>query len=297
MCDYCQMRFHIGVLFLIFLGVMGSQHAFSLDSKIAPWLEKHSRSVKEFEFFVVMSSQADLSPAVSLRAKNEKARFVRDALWNEAQRSQSSLESLLRSKNISVRSFYIVNALLIRGNRELMLELSKRSDVARIEGNPEIRNFLPSPESIQDPFVTEAIEWSISKTKAPDLWALGFTGQGIVVGGADTGYRWTHNAIKGKYRGWNGSSASHDYNWHDAILSGGGICGANSNQPCDDSGHGTHTMGTVVGDDGNGNQIGMAPGAQWIGCRNMNQGNGTPATYLECFEFFLAPYPVGGTPA
>ena len=55
-------------------------------------------------------------------------------------------------------------------------------------------------------------------------------------------------------------------------------------------------MGTIVGDDGGTNQIGMAPGAQWIGCRNMNVGYGTPATYLECFEFFLAPYPVGGTP-
>jgi len=28
----------------------------------------------------------------------------------------------------------------------------------------------------------------------------------------------------------------------------------------------------------------------------MDQGVGTPASYLECFEFFLAPYPVGGTP-
>ena len=46
-----------------------------------------------------------------------------------------------------------------------------------------------------------------------------------------------------------------------------------------------------------GNQIGMAPGAKWIGCRNMDQGNGTPARYIECMEFFLAPYPVGGTPA
>ena len=43
-----------------------------------------------------------------------------------------------------------------------------------------------------------------------------------------------------------------------------------------------------------GNQIGMAPGAKWIGCRNMDQGNGTPARYLECMEWFLAPYPIGG---
>src|SRR5947199_8195216 len=41
----------------------------------------------------------------------------------------------------------------------------------------------------------------------------------------------------------------------------------------------------------------MAPGARWIGCRNMDRGNGTPARYIECMEFFLAPYPVGGTPA
>ncbi|MCC6191654.1 MAG: S8 family serine peptidase, partial [Anaerolineales bacterium] len=66
---------------------------------------------------------------------------------------------------------------------------------------------------------------------------------------------------------------------------------------CDDYSHGTHTMGTAVGDDGSGNQIGMAPGAEWIGCRNMNRGVGSPATYLECFEFFLAPYPITGTAA
>jgi PKD repeat protein len=52
----------------------------------------------------------------------------------------------------------------------------------------------------------------------------------------------------------------------------------------------------MVGDDGGQNRIGIAPGAEWIGCRNMDEGVGTPASYIECFEFFLAPYPVGGTP-
>jgi subtilisin family serine protease len=53
-------------------------------------------------------------------------------------------------------------------------------------------------------------------------------------------------------------------------------------------------VGTVVGDDGGANQIGVAPGAQWIGCRNMNGGDGTPATYAECFQFFLAPTDLAG---
>ena len=54
-------------------------------------------------------------------------------------------------------------------------------------------------------------------------------------------------------------------------------------------------MGTMVGDDGGSNQIGMAPGAKWIGCRNMDQGDGTPATYTECFQWFIAPTDLAGT--
>ena len=64
--------------------------------------------------------------------------------------------------------------------------------------------------------------------------------------------------------------------------------------PCDDHDHGTHTTGTTSGDDGAGNQIGVAPGAKWIGCRNMDQGNGTPATYTECFQWFIAPTDLHG---
>jgi subtilisin family serine protease len=113
-------------------------------------------------------------------------------------------------------------------------------------------------------------------------------GAGVVVASADTGVEWTHPAIKGKYRGWNGVTASHDYNWHDAI--------ADVAAPIDDHNHGTHTVGTMVGDDGGTNLIGVAPSARWIGCRNMNLGNGTPATYLDCMQFFIAPYPHGGDP-
>ncbi len=136
-----------------------------------------------------------------------------------------------------------------------------------------------------------------SRVGAPDVWALGYTGQGVVVAGNDTGIDWDHPALVNHYREQQPGYGRHDFNWHDAIHSGGGSCGADSPVPCDDYGHGTHTLGTVVGDDGVGNQIGMAPGAKWIGCRNMNVGDGSPATYLECFEFFLAPYPVSGTPA
>ncbi len=140
------------------------------------------------------------------------------------------------------------------------------------------------------------------------VWQLGYTGQGVVIGGQDTGYDWDHPALINQYRGWDSSSADHTTSWHDAIHVANSVCPGDSPEPCDDFGssHGTHTMGTMVGNDltptavgwpGTAtNATGVAPGAQWIGCRNMNNGSGTPASYTECYEWFVAPYPPGGNP-
>jgi serine protease AprX len=211
---------------------------------------------------------------------------------------------LLRERNIEHQSFYIVNAILVKGDRQLAETLAARPDVARINGNPLIHNDLPqrgpveqSPLQPRNPATPATIEPGIAYTHAPDVWALGFKGETIVVASADTGVRWTHNALKPHYRGWDGTNANHNQNWHDSIHdSVGNPCGNDSPEPCDDFFHGSHTTGTAIGDDGGANQIGMAPGAKWIACRNMDQGNGTPARYIECMEFFLAPYPLNCTP-
>ena len=270
-------------------------------NKIAPWVLERTVGGAKTEFLVVLHDQADLSGAARLSTKEEKGRYVHDALWKKAQATQGPLLQWLRERNIEHRSYYIVNLIWARGGSDLVQQLANRDDVLRIEGNPQIRNIAPPTSAeMAEPNSAEeisAIEPGVNHTRAPQVWALGYTGQGIVVGGADTGYRWDHTALKSHYRGWDGLTANHDYNWHDSIHSGGGPCGPNSVQPCDDNSHGSHTMGTAVGDDGGSNQIGMAPGAKWIGCRNMNEGVGAPATYIECMEFFLAPYPVGGTPA
>ena len=269
-------------------------------SKIAPWVLQHTADGKEAEFLVVLTDQADLSGAERLTTKQEKGRYVRDALWNKAQATQGPLLTWLRERNIEHRSYYIVNLIWVRGNRDNASEVAARPDVLRIEGNPQVRgipDIRPVMEETSQPQRVTTVEPGIAYTHAPLVWAEGFTGQGVVVGGADTGYRWTHTALKPHYRGWDGTTGHHDYNWHDSIHdSSGNPCGNDSPFPCDDYGHGSHTMGTAIGDDGAGNQVGMAPGAKWIGCRNMDQGNGTPARYLECFQFFLAPYPVNGNP-
>jgi subtilisin family serine protease len=272
--------------------------------KIAPWVMEHTANGQQAQFFVVLADQADLTGAANLRTKTEKGSFVYQTLLDKAQSTQGPILQLLRDRNIEHQSFYIVNAILVKGDRQLAETFAARSDVARIEGNPQIHNDLPqkgpieqSPLQPRGPATPATIEPGINYTHAPDVWALGFKGETIVVAGADTGIRWTHNALKPHYRGWDGTNANHNQNWHDSIHdSVGNPCGNDSPEPCDDFFHGTHTIATAVGDDGGANQVGMAPGAKWIGCRNMDEGTGTPARYIECMEWFLAPYPLGCTP-
>ena len=302
----------VGAAIAACLGMVASSRAISQPPKrgentalrkIAPWVTQHTAEGKQAEFLVILADQADLHGAAALPTKLEKGRFVRDTLWNKSQTTQAPILRWLNEHKLEHRSFYVVNAIWVKGRADDVMALAMRKDVARIEGNPVVHGIpefaakdIPAPVVLQPQAdKVETIEPGITYTHAPSVWAEGFFGQGIVVAGADTGIRWTHNALKPHYRGWNGSTADHDYNWHDSIHdSVGNPCGNDSPEPCDDAGHGTHTVGTVLGDDNAGNQIGMAPQAQFIGCRNMDQGNGTPARYLECFEFFLAPYPVGG---
>ncbi|MBP7146427.1 MAG: S8 family serine peptidase [Acidobacteria bacterium] len=273
-----------------------------LPANLHWWVVEHTANGQKADFFIVLKDRADLSPARALAAKPDKGRFVFSALTRTAVTAQAPLRTWLDARGATYQPYWIVNAILVHGgDRDLAVAAARRPEVDRVEGNPLIRNVLPLPGPVEEvaappaPLAPDSVEWNISKVNAPAVWNLGYHGEGVVVGGQDTGYRWTHNALKSKYRGWDGASADHNYNWHDSIHSGGGSCGANSQVPCDDYGHGTHTMGTVLGDDGGTNQVGMAPGAKWIGCRNMNGGAGTPATYLECFQFFLAPTRLDGS--
>ena len=265
------------------------------QAKVDPWVLENAGS-GETEFLVFLKEQADLSGATLLRTKLEKGAFVYQRLTETARRTQGPVLAALEDLSsrspgkVEHKTFWVANMIWVRAGGEIMQELAQRPDVAHLYANPRIRmdQPLPAPETndLEEP---GAIEWNIEKVSAPAAWARGFTGQGAVIGGQDTGYDWQHPALKGKYRGWDGANANHNYNWHDAIHSGGGICGPDSPVPCDDSYHGTHTMGTMIGDDGGGNQIGVAPGARWIGCRNMDQEYGTPATYSECYQWFIAP--------
>jgi subtilisin family serine protease len=273
--------------------------------KVDDWVWQTAGADEEAEFLVFLAQQADVSGAAALPGKEAKGAYVYEQLTAVAQRTQPAVVAALQQMGVSYRPYWIANMIWVRGNAGSITALAQRADVAHLYANPAVT--LDEPITIRADDLTatdQAVEWNIDLVHAPEVWATGHTGQGVVIGGQDTGYEWDHPGLVHQYRGWDGNTADHNYNWHDAIHSGGGSCGANTEEPCDDYGHGSHTMGTMVGNDlapadikwpaGASNAVGMAPGARWIGCRNMNVGVGTPATYSECYQWFLAPTDLNG---
>jgi subtilisin family serine protease len=245
------------------------------------------------EALIVLADQstpmlAPLDAGVDYKAHR---RALVDALRARADTQQSGVRAWLEWRGIEYRSYWIANVVLARLTARDLKMLSGHREVARIETNPRLPAHLPRPQAGgEGPSDVASIAWGVNKINAPQVWAAGVHGEGVVIAGEDTGYQWDHPALKPHYRGWNGSTADHNYNWHDSIHdSSGNPCGNDSPAPCDDFGHGTHTAGTFAGDDGATHQIGVAPGAKWIGCRNMDNGNGTPARYIECMQWMLAP--------
>ncbi|HVH32736.1 MAG TPA: S8 family serine peptidase [Tahibacter sp.] len=255
------------------------------------------------------ASGAPVDTLIVLRAKAPKALLRSDGDYLERRRAlvemlratadvtQADLRSWLDAQGISYRAFWITNAIQAQLTPAQLEMLAARDDVEAIGANSSIALRMPAQDETSAlPLAPNAIEWGVNKIKAPQVWARGINGAGIVIAGQDTGIRWTHAAIKSKYRGWDAVNqvVDHNYNWHDSVHAVNASCPADSPQPCDDNSHGSHTIGTMVGDDGGSNQVGVAPGAKWIGCRNMNAGAGTPATYNECAQWLLAPTDLTG---
>jgi subtilisin family serine protease len=248
-------------------------------SKVDPVLLETMEAEGPAGFYIILTVQADLSGAAALPTKEQKTAYVFDLVTQVAKATQPPLLDYLRSQGTSSESMYIQNMIRVDEAGMGVVEwMAARPDVAQIVSLPD-----PQLDPIYEgkaPEERRAIEWNIIRVKAPDVWAMGVTGEGAVVASNDTGVDYTHEALVDHYRGnLGGGNFDHNYNWWDAWG------GSPSPVPVDYDGHGTHTTGTMAGDDGADNQIGVAPGATWVACAGLN---------LECLEFFLAPWDLDG---
>ena len=238
-------------------------------------------------YLVVLKEQADLTN--NIRDWNAKGRYVLDKLRQTANATQPQVLATLQTQQTQgsverFKSYYIINAFQVVGNFASVENLAALSEVGYVATFPVVTLDEPLERVAAPEGGTGPPEWNVERVNAPEAWAMGYDGTGMTIGSLDTGTRWTHEALKPSYRGWNGSTADHNYNWWDPV--------AGQPAPYDDNGHGTHTMGTILGVDvepGDDINIGVAPGAKWISTNGIADG-ASDGDIIEAGEFMLAPW-------
>ncbi|HEY0472574.1 MAG TPA: S8 family serine peptidase, partial [Kribbella sp.] len=210
------------------------------------------------DYWVRFTDKADLTAASRITNWNQRGTAVAAALRKTAAESQKTVRAELDAQHVKYQAFWGTNAIRVSSG-----SLATAQSLA---GHTEVEGIY-NPMTIEVPKVTPAqtaqqinsIEWGLANINADDVWSqYGDKGAGITVASIDTGVQYDHPALVKQYRGNNGDGTfDHNYNWFDAA----GTCGS---APCDGNGHGTHTMGTMAGDDGAGNQVGVAPQVKWI---------------------------------
>lgn len=208
---------------------------------------------------------------------------LRELTTKTQQLVRASFSTAEKTRHITIsQTFFVDNVFLARIDA---------TGLAALMRTPGIRQIIPNRTIILDPGTRAAAtvpEWNLDKIEVPKVWnELGLTGNGITIANIDTGVQWDHPALKTKYRGWNGTLASHDYNWYDPSNTSPLV-------PLDNTGHGTHTMGIMVGSDET-HTIGVAPNAQWIAVKGCVNNSCSQSDLLAAGQWILAPTKTDGT--
>ncbi|MDO3705151.1 S8 family serine peptidase [Micromonospora sp. C28SCA-DRY-2] len=257
--------------------------AASPSDKIRPDLAKQLEGKTEGDFWIRFTDRADLSQARGIKDWAKRGTAVAEALKKTAAESQAKVRSELDTAGAKYQSFWATNAIRVSGGSLAMAQ--NLAAHAEVEGlYAPVAYEVPETTKGTDEKTVNALEWGIANINADDVWSqYGVKGEGITIANIDTGVQFDHPALVNSYRGNNGDGTfDHNYNWFNAA----GTCAT----PCDGDGHGTHTMGTMVGSDG-ANQIGVAPEVKWIAANGCCPSD---AALVTSGQWMLEPTDVNG---
>ncbi len=280
-------------MLLIFFGWQHISAETSSLAKVDPDIIAQFQSRDSSASYLVwMQEQADLSAAYTIQDWDARGWYVYHTLRTTADASQQQLRELLEKARqqqpaIEFEPYYIINAVAVQSDFSTLSQIATLPEVRHISAEPQLT--LPEPQirTTQPTRATPAmIPYGIEQLRAVDVWEqFGERGKGVVVANLDTGVAHTHPALAENYRGRLGTYGyDHNYNWYDFA--------AQSPVPVDNDGHGTHTMGTIAGNDAN-TVYGLAPDASWMTVRVCTTSQSC-YNFINAAQWALAPFPISG---
>ncbi|RKR88824.1 subtilisin family serine protease [Micromonospora pisi] len=256
---------------------------------VSPQVMTELTTTGSSSFVVYLRERAQLGNAAKVRDADARASQVYQQLTGTAARTQRGLLAELTKRKARYESFWIANAIRVKGDKALVDAIAARPEVERIE--PARTYELIEPTSSRAaPQDAIGVAWGLTNIGAPRVWSeYADRGEGVVIANIDSGVQFDHPALVNSYRGNLGDGTfDHNYNWFDPA----GVCVEQA--PCDNNGHGSHTMGTMVGDDGAGNQVGVAPGAKWMAAKGCESSSCSDESLMAAGQWILAPTDLNG---
>lgn len=212
----------------------------------------------------------------SVIRRSERSAMIQ-ALRQRSATAQQRARQLLSANGVSPRELWMVNALALEASPQLIARLAALPEVAEVRLDRVLRlPVQPAAEAVSG-VSPAAAHWNLEAIGAPALWARGLTGAGVVVASVDSGVDLAHADLAAGWRG--GSNSWFDPNGQHAT-------------PFDAEGHGTGTLGVVLG---RSSGSGVAPGASWIAVKIFDDlGTAFNSRIHEGFQWLLDP---DGNPA
>ncbi|MEM7799474.1 MAG: S8 family serine peptidase, partial [Chloroflexota bacterium] len=201
-------------------------------------------------------------------------------------KSQSKVGSMLinlEEGNLieSSKPLWIINGFVIEGHKEGILELAYHPEVEEIRVDAVIQQMEPLQADASQSSEQTNTNWGLVNSRTYEAWhGLDTRGEGVTIAIMDTGVDFEHPALSGNYRGRNpDGSVEHTGHWFHAAI-------PTETVPIDNHGHGTHVAGTALG----GQDLGVAPGANWIAVGIGDNAGFILESYVHAaFEWMLQP--------